>query len=430
MISEKTIEIVKATAPVVAVNAEAITRRFYNLMFTGDPVTKLYFNPAHQQAGDQQRALAGAICAYAANIDNLAALGPAVELIAQKHCSLGILPEHYPIVGKHLLVAIKDVLGDVASDEIIAAWGEAYGLLAKVFIDREAEIYREQAAAAGGWNGYRRFVVDRKRAENELITSFYLRSEDGGPLPAFRPGQYISVKIDPAKLSTPPRNYSLSDRPGLDYFRISVKREPGSAAGAPAGLVSNYLHGRVTEGDVLDIGPPCGEFTLDLEKIGGRPIVLISGGVGITPLMSMLKSLAYHRVKSPVHFIHAARNSRHHAFANEVRRLAAECPNIRTHFCYDAPLPDDVRHNRCDSTGFLDQALLGGLLPTNESEFYLCSPKPFMLGVLECLNSLDVAGSSIHYEFFGPKQEMNVAKAEPHTAKRRVRKTAAAIGAG
>ena len=108
-------EIVKATAPAVAAHAEAITRRFYTLMFTGNPETLAYFNPAHQHAGDQQRALAGAICAYAANIDNLAALGPAVELIAQKHCSLGIRPEHYPIVGKHLLVAIKDVLGDAAT---------------------------------------------------------------------------------------------------------------------------------------------------------------------------------------------------------------------------------------------------------------------------------------------------------------------------
>jgi nitric oxide dioxygenase len=430
MISQKTIQIVKATAPVVAAQAEAITRRFYNRMFTADPETMAYFNPAHQQAGDQQRALAGAICAYAANIDNLAALGPAVELIAQKHCSLGILPEHYPIVGKHLLVAIKEVLGEVASEEVITAWGEAYGLLAQIFIERETEIYRNQATAAGGWNGYRRFVVDRKRAENEIITSFYLRPEDGRALPAFRPGQYITVKIDPAKLSTPPRNYSLSERPGLDYFRISVKREPGSTAGAPAGLVSNYLHCRVTEGDVLDIGPPYGEFTLDLEETGGRPIVLISGGVGITPLMSMLKSLAFHRVKSPVHFIHAARNSRHHAFANEVSRLAAKCPNIRTHYCYDAPLPDDFRHNRCDSTGFLDEELLSELLPTTESEFYLCGPKPFMLGVLGCLNSLDVAGASIHYEFFGPKQEMNLVKAEPHTAKPRARTTAEAVGIG
>src|SRR5262245_61846067 len=169
MISHKTIEIVKATAPVVAVHAEAITRRFYSLMFTGDPKTKGYFNPAHQHAGDQQRALAGAICAYAANIDNLAALRPAVELIAQKHCSLGILPEHYPIVGKHLLGAIKDVLGDVASEEVIAAWGEAYGLLAQIFIEREAEIYREQLAATGGWNGYRRFIVERKTTVNKNV---------------------------------------------------------------------------------------------------------------------------------------------------------------------------------------------------------------------------------------------------------------------
>jgi nitric oxide dioxygenase len=410
MISPHTIDIVKSTAPVVAIHAEAITRRFYNLMFTGDPVTKAYFNPAHQQAGDQQRALAGAICAYAANIDNLSALGTAVELIAQKHCSLGILPEHYPIVGKHLLVAIKDVLGDVASEEVLGAWGKAYDVLAQIFIEREAEIYREQAASEGGWNGYRRFVVDHKTPENEFITSYYLRPVDGGRLPAFQPGQYITVKIDPAKLMTQPRNYSLSDRPGLHYFRISVKREPASTAGGPAGLVSNYLHSQVSEGDILDIGPPCGEFTLDIDQIGDGPIVLISGGVGITPVLSMLKSLAHHRVSSPVHFIHAARNSRHHAFANEVRRLAAECPNIQTHYAYDAPLPDDVRHNRCDSTGFLDEKLLSELVPTTDAEFFLCGPKPFMLGVLTCLNSLGVSGSSIHYEFFGPKQALNVPK--------------------
>ena len=111
MLSAKTIEIVKQTAPVVAAHAEAITRQFYLLMFAGNPEVKAYFNQAHQHSGGQQQALAGAICAYAANIDNLAALGPAVELIAQKHCSLGIQPEQYPIVGKHLLAAIKHVLG-------------------------------------------------------------------------------------------------------------------------------------------------------------------------------------------------------------------------------------------------------------------------------------------------------------------------------
>ena len=149
MLSPQTIAIVKATAPVVAEHAETITRRFYNLMFAGNPEVQAYFNPAHQHSGGQQRALAGAICAYAANIDNLDALGMAVELIAQKHCSLGIQPEHYPIVGKHLLAAIKDVLGDGATDEIIAAWAEAYGFLAEIFIGREEQIYAAQRDGSG-----------------------------------------------------------------------------------------------------------------------------------------------------------------------------------------------------------------------------------------------------------------------------------------
>ncbi len=183
MLNDSAIQIVKATAPVVAANAEAITRRFYTLMFEGNPEVKAFFNQSHQQSGGQPRALAAAICAYAANIDNLGTLGPAVELIAQKHCALMIKPEHYPIVGKHLLVAIKDVLGDVVTDEIIAAWAEAYGLLANVLIEREAEIYREQAASAGGWNGYRPFVVARKVPESTIITSFYLKPQDGGCTP-------------------------------------------------------------------------------------------------------------------------------------------------------------------------------------------------------------------------------------------------------
>jgi nitric oxide dioxygenase len=406
MLSHQAIQTVKATAPVVALHAEAITRRFYNLMFAGNPETLAYFNPAHQHSGEQQRALAGAICAYAANIDNLAALGPAVELIAHKHCSLSIRPEHYPIVGRHLLVAIQDVLGEAASADVIKAWGEAYGFLAEVFIERERQIYQEQAATPGGWNGYRPFVIDRKQAESEVVTSLYLRPVDGGPLPVFKPGQYITVQIDHPKVSATARNYSLSDRPGLDYYRISVKREPSLAANAPAGLVSNYLHDAAQQGETLNIGPPCGQFTLDPTKMAPRPIALISGGIGITPLMSMLKSLAHHRVATPVYFIHAARNSRHHALANEVRQTAAECRNIRLHFRYDEPLEDDLGQRHCDSTGRIDEKLLSDLLPSIETEFYLCGPKPFMAGLLHTLKELGVADSRIHYEFFGPQQEL------------------------
>ena len=406
MLSPQTIQIVKATAPAVAPQAEAITRRFYTLMFAGNPEVQAYFNQAHQHSGGQQKALAGAICAYAANIDNLAVLGPAVELIAQKHCSLGIQPEHYPIVGRHLLAAIKDVLGEAATDEVIAAWGEAYGLLAKVCIGREADIYAEQAAAPGGWNGYRPLVVARKQPECEIITSFYLRPADGGALPPFKPGQYITVKVDHPTTPTSPRNYSLSDRPGVEHFRISVKREASPRAGAPGGLISNYLHAHVREGDVLHVGPPCGEFTLDPAQVGMRPIVLLAGGIGVTPLLSMLKSLAHQRVDVPIHFIHAARNSRVHGLANEVRRIAAEHANIYTHFRYDDPQADDLSCGRCDSVGLVDMALVHALAPTHEAEFYFCGPKPFMSSIYQGLKGHGVDESRIHFEFFGPRQDI------------------------
>lgn len=407
MLSAQSVAIVKATAPVVAANAEAVTRRFYGLLFAGDPAAKAFFNQAHQQAGTQPRALAGAIIAYASNIENLGALGPAVELIAQKHCALMIKPEHYPIVGKHLLVAIKDVLGDAVTDEVRDAWAEAYGLLAKVLIDREAEIYGEQATKAGGWNGYRPFVVDRKVKESEIVTSFYLKPRDGGPLPAFKPGQYVTVKAEHPETPTPPRNYSLSDRPGLDHYRISVKREPGS----PPGLISNYLHDKVREGDTLELGPPCGEFTLDVAAAAGRPVVLISGGVGLTPMVSMLKTLAHAGSDAPVHFIHGTRNGETHALGEEVRRIAAARPNVRVHVRYSEPRPGDVEAGRCDGVGIIDVPLLESLVPELDGEFYLCGPKPFMACLYHGLMGRGVPDSRIHFEFFGPKQDLALAAA-------------------
>lgn len=411
MLTDQTIAIVKQTAPAVAANAEAITRRFYALMFAGNPEVKAFFNQAHQHSGGQQRALAGAICAYAANIDNLGALGAAVELIAQKHCSLGIQPEHYPIVGKHLLLAIVDILGDAATEEVLAAWGEAYGFLAEIFINREAEIYREQAAAPGGWNGYRPFVVDRREVESDVVVSLYLKPADGCPIAAFKPGQYITVQVDHPVTPTSPRNYSLSDRPGRDYYRISVKREASPAAGAPGGLISNYLHDDVRVGDTLKVGPPCGEFTLDSSNEAETPVVLLSGGIGITPLLSMAQSLVAEGATRPLHFVHAARNSRVHSHVNEVRRLAAAAPNVSVHVRYDAPLETDLAEQHCDSTGVVDAALLKSIAPALDAEYYICGPKLFMSSVIRCLRAEGVDDARIHYEFFGPKAELAAAEA-------------------
>ncbi|MGE3241821.1 MAG: NO-inducible flavohemoprotein [Pirellulales bacterium] len=406
MLSDRTIEIVKRTAPAVALHAEQITRRFYALMFNGNPEVQAYFNQAHQYSGGQQRALAGAICAYASNIDDLDTLGPAVELIAQKHCSLGIRPEHYPIVGKHLLAAIGDVLAEAATEEVIKAWGEAYDFLAQVFIGREEAIYAEQAKVPGGWNGYRRFIVDRKVFENEIVSSFYLKPQDDGDLPPFKPGQYITVNVAHPTTPTSPRNYSLSDRPGVNHYRISVKRELSPESGSPAGLISNYLHDHVVPGDILEIGPPCGEFTIDPAQLVNRRIVLLSGGIGITPIMSMFKSLAHHSAKVQVDFIHAARNSRTHALADEVRQTAAEQPHFRTHFRYDAPHADDLAMNRCDSVGLIDGDFLRSWLPNENADFYFCGPKPFMVGVYRALKEWGVDDSRIHFEFFGPRQDI------------------------
>jgi nitric oxide dioxygenase len=413
MLSAKTIEIVeivKQITPVVAANAETVTRRFYELMFAGNPEVKDYFNAAHQHSGGQQRALAGAICAYFANIDNLAALGPAVNLIAHKHCSLGIKPEHYPIVGKHLLAAIKDVMGEAATDEIIAAVAEAYGLLAEVCIGREADIYREQRETAGGWNGYRKFVVERKVPENDIVSSFYLRPADGGPLPAYIPGQYITIRIDHPRTPTSPRNYSLSDSPGGKTFRISVKRESRLAADAPDGLISSFLHDEINAGDELEIGPPCGEFTLDPAAVQQRPIVLLAGGIGVTPLLAIAKALVQNRVSVPIVFVHAARNSRAQALAGEIRALS-DHPNVSTHVIYDDPLPTDVPERRCDSVGTVSKEFLARHTPHEQAAFYFCGPKPFMQSVYAGLKSLGVGDDRIAFEFFGPRQDITAASA-------------------
>lgn len=408
MLSPQTIEIVKEITPLVAANAETVTRRFYQLMFAGNPEVQAYFNQAHQHSGGQQRALAGAICAYFANIDNLGALGPAVNLIAHKHCSLGIRPEHYPIVGKHLLAAIKDVMGDAATDEILGAVAEAYGFLAEVCIQREADIYRQQRETVGGWNGYRTFVVDRKIPESDIVTSFYLRPADGGSLPSFEPGQYVTVRIEHPRTPTSPRNYSLSDAPGNTHFRISVKREPGLVEGAPDGLISNYLHDVVQVGDELQMGPPCGEFTLPAQLPSDRPIVLLAGGIGVTPLLSMAKALVKQGANAPIQFVHAARNSRVQALAGEIRALG-EHANVSTHIIYDDPLETDVSERRCDSVGTVGTDFLRDRTPYQQASFYFCGPKPFMQSVYAGLKELGVGDDRISFEFFGPRQDITAA---------------------
>lgn len=408
MLSEKTVQIVKEITPVVAANAETITRRFYERMFSGNPEVQEFFNQSHQHSGGQQKALAGAICAYFTHIDELDSLMPALELIAQKHCSLGIKAQHYPIVGKHLLAAIQDVMGDAATDEIVAAVSEAYTLLADVCIGREQEIYSSQQSQPGGWNGYRRLVVDRKVPESELVTSFYLKPSDGQPLPNYLPGQYITVRAEDTETPTSPRNYSLSDLPGTGHFRISVKRESRPAEHAPDGLISSYLHDSVNEGDSLEVGPPCGEFTLDPDASNGHPIVLLAGGIGVTPLLAMAKSIHHAKKDTPVYFLQAAKNSRVHALGDEIRSLSENSQNFRTKVLYDDPLDDDLALGHCDEVGVVTADLLRQWAPYVDADYYVCGPAPFMAHVMGNLRELGVCQGRIRHEFFGPKQDLEL----------------------
>ena len=413
MLTEKTISIVKATAPVLEEHGESLTRHFYDRMFKHNPEVLPFFNPANQAGGSQQKALAAAICAYAANIDRLEVLGNAVELIAQKHASLQIKPEHYPIVGENLLASIREVLGEGATEEVVGAWAEAYGFLAGILMGREKQIYQQQGATPHGWEGFKRFRVERKEAESEVITSFYLTPADGGDVPVFKPGQYITVRV-PSPCGHPTmRNYSLSDRPGRPWFRISVKREPARAAHTPDGFVSNFLHDGVKAGDTLEVGPPCGEFFLDVTERHERPLVFLSAGVGITPVLSMLHAALEHMPGRRVFFVHGALNGLAHAFREQVRRLETSHPSLTVHYRYSAPEDADRAEKRHDSEGMIDAALIESLVPGRDADFYFCGPKPFMVNIYQQLIEWGVPASQVHLEFFGPKQELEKPKRCP-----------------
>lgn len=400
MLSEKTIQTIKSTVPVLEVHGTAITTQFYQMLFTNHPELLNIFNHANQKQGRQQAALANTVYAAAQYIDKLEAILPVVKQIAHKHRSLGIKPEHYPIVGKYLLAAIKDVLGDAATPEILEAWAEAYGMIADAFISVEKQMYAEAEAQRGGWADFKPFRVERKVQESDVITSFYLVPEDGEAIPEFEPGQYISVKLNiPGESYTHIRQYSLSDAPGKPYYRISVKRED-AISDSPAGKVSHYLHEQVKVGETLLLSAPAGEFVLNRED--KRPVVLISGGVGMTPMISMLNTLAETEPDRQVTFIHAARNGQAHAMRKEVDRLASNHSPISALYCYEMPSEEDRNVNVHHKEGFIDLAWLQSNIPTKDAKFYFCGPVPFMNAVNKALNEWGIPKDDIHYEFFGP----------------------------
>ncbi|WP_442113738.1 FAD-binding oxidoreductase [Pseudomonas sp. NUPR-001] len=249
--------------------------------------------------------------------------------------------------------------------------------------------------------GFARFEVTRKVQESASITSFVLEPAIDTGRVAFRPGQFIVVRIPQAEGPQLLRAYSLSSDPDdAAQLRISVKHEraPANAPEVPAGVGSSFLHEAVQVGEQLEIAGPAGNFFLD--ESSERPVLLFSGGVGLTPMVSMLHRLAHS--SRPVYFIHACENGAVHALRDEVLALAGARAGITVHFCYRLPSEHDLQQAHHHSSGLITRQTLQALLPLDDYDVYLCGPRPFMQANWRLLRELGIDKARIRYEFFGP----------------------------
>lgn len=383
MLTKQQIELVKATVPVLREHGVALTSHFYKRMLSHNPELMQVFNMGHQRAGFQQQALAGAVLAYAENIENLPALLGAVAHIANKHVSVGIRAEHYPIVGKHLIASIKEVLGDAATPELIDAWTAAYMQLADVLIGAEKAIYDKNAVAEGGWTGWRFFKVAEKSKQTDNVTSFKLVPVDNGKMPEVKAGQYISVRVFvKGQDLIQPRQYTVV-KADATSLTIAVKKVE-AVEKSPAGMVSNTLHNDINEGDVVEVSFPVGEFNL---PEGNGELCLLSAGIGITPLFAMLKEAVQKDPTRKISFVHVCKNKEAIPFREELARVVKEGNASFEVF-------ETSEHGRPSEDFFKS-------LVSQGADYCICGPVPFMKLAASELVKNGVAENKIHAEKFG-----------------------------
>jgi len=373
------IAIIKATIPALEAHGLDITTEMYRRLLA-DPAIAEMFDPTHQSKGTQPRALAMAVLAYAKNIDNLGVLGGAVERIAQKHVSLEILPEHYPHVATALIGAIQHVLGDAVTPAILDAWGRAYWALADILIGREHQLYDTSAQADGGWTGWRSFKIAQAHQECENVTTLELKPVDGKGVIQAVPGQYLGVDLNIPGHGQTRRNYSITSKPGHDGYTISVRHVQN-------GVVSTWLNSADSVGHQVRLSPPTGEFVLP-EKIE-TPIVFICAGIGITPMIGMIESLAEKTDAAPVSVIQIAHSAEEAPFSKKLRELSDASENISL-------------HTRLTSVeGRPDANWITSHIPENAA-CYLCGPTGFMREMVQSLPKAGVPVERLRYETFGP----------------------------
>jgi nitric oxide dioxygenase len=304
--------------------------------------------------------------------------------IAHKHASLGVAPEQYQVVHEHLFAAIAEVLGEAVTPEVAAAWDEVYWLMANALIAVEKRLYEES-----GGPGPRRWEVVERVEETTDVVTFRLRPADGGPVTAFRAGQYVSVGVTLPDGARQIRQYSLTGAPAESVRQFSVKRVRGGAT--PDGEVSAHLHAHVRPGDVLELSEPYGDLVLDAGD--DAPVLLASAGIGVTPMIAMLADLAAGGHRGPVTVVHGDRSPADHALRADHTAYAGKLADADVRFFYERDAEPGTR------TGLVD---LADLAVRPGTRAYLCGPLPFMRAVRAQLIGKGVAPTDIHYEVFGP----------------------------
>ncbi|MGW5134794.1 globin domain-containing protein [Streptomyces sp. NPDC004135] len=395
MLSAESAAVVRATLPAVAGALDEITTCFYGAMFRDRPeLLDGMFNRGNQASGAQRRALAGSIAGFATALlaDPETRPDTLLDRIAHKHAAVGVTDDQYTLVHKYLFGAIAEVLGDAVTPEVAAAWDEVYWLMAGALIGREARLYQEAGVEPG--RIWRRWTVVGRRTETPDVVSFVLRPADGRPAPRARAGQYVSVRVRMADGVHQVRQYSLSCDPGGQSRRITVKRVGGSA-GAPDGEVSALLHDQVHEGDELTLSAPFGDVFLDDPADATAPVVLVSAGIGGTPMTGILAHLAALGSTRPVLVLHADRSPAEHALRTETRELVAQLPGGHSVFWYERPGPEEP-----DAREGLMR--LDGIEPPEDATVFLCGPLPFMREMRTRLLRAGVPARRIRYEVFGP----------------------------